>query len=52
MGKISVAISQMASENDWTRNCDKAEALTRAAVKQGLFRHRAACEVLGRGTGA
>ena len=35
MGKINVAISQMVSENDWTKNCDKAEALTRAAVKQG-----------------
>ena len=35
MGKITVAITQMASANDWAKNCDKAEALTRAAAKQG-----------------
>ena len=35
MSKLTVAITQMASENDWTRNCDKAEALVRAAAGQG-----------------
>ncbi len=33
--KIAVAITQMASAHDWAKNCDKAEALTRAAAKQG-----------------
>ena len=35
MRNLTVAITQMASENDWQKNCDKAEALTREAVKQG-----------------
>jgi N-carbamoylputrescine amidase len=35
MSKMTVAITQMASENDWARNCDKAEALTREAAKKG-----------------
>ena len=35
MGKMTVAITQMASENDWKKNCDKAEALVREAAKQG-----------------
>jgi N-carbamoylputrescine amidase len=35
MSKMTVAITQMASENDWKKNCDKAEALVRAAAKQG-----------------
>ena len=33
--KIAVAITQMASAHDWAKNCDKAEALTREAAKQG-----------------
>jgi N-carbamoylputrescine amidase len=35
MSKMTVAITQMASENDWKKNCDKAEALVRDAAKQG-----------------
>ena len=35
MGKMTVAITQMASEDDWKKNCDKAEALVRDASKQG-----------------
>jgi N-carbamoylputrescine amidase len=35
MSKMTVAITQMASENDWTKNCDKAERLVREAVRQG-----------------
>jgi N-carbamoylputrescine amidase len=35
MRKITVAITQMASANDWAKNCDKAEALTREAARQG-----------------
>jgi N-carbamoylputrescine amidase len=35
MATLKAAITQMASENDWTRNCDKAERLVRAAVKEG-----------------
>jgi N-carbamoylputrescine amidase len=35
MGKMTVAITQMASENDWKKNCDKAEVLVRDAAKQG-----------------
>jgi N-carbamoylputrescine amidase len=35
MSKMTVAITQMASENDWKKNCDRAEALVRAAAKQG-----------------
>ena len=35
MGKLTVAITQMASENDWKKNCDKAEKLVRDAAKQG-----------------
>jgi N-carbamoylputrescine amidase len=35
MGMMTVAITQMASEGDWARNCDKAEALVRAAAAQG-----------------
>ncbi len=33
--KMAVAITQMASAHDWAKNCDKAEALTREAAKQG-----------------
>lgn len=33
--KIAVATTQMASAHDWAKNCDKAEALTREAAKQG-----------------
>ena len=32
---MTVAITQMASENDWKKNCDKAEAMVRDAAKQG-----------------
>ena len=32
---MTVAITQMASENDWKKNCDKAEALVREAAGQG-----------------
>ena len=35
MGKLIVAITQMASENDWKKNCDKAEKLVRDAARQG-----------------
>jgi N-carbamoylputrescine amidase len=35
MSKMTVAITQMASENDWKKNCDKAEAMVRAAANQG-----------------
>jgi len=33
--KVTVAITQMASDNDWSKNCDKAERLVREAAKQG-----------------
>ncbi len=35
MSNLTVAITQMASENDWRKNCDKAEALVREAVQKG-----------------
>ena len=35
MGMITAAITQMASSNDWAKNCDKAESLVRQAVGQG-----------------
>jgi N-carbamoylputrescine amidase len=35
MAKLTAAITQMASENDWARNCDKAERLTREAAAKG-----------------
>jgi N-carbamoylputrescine amidase len=35
MAQLHAAITQMASENDWTKNCDKAESLVRAAASQG-----------------
>jgi len=35
MSKITVAITQMASEKDWTKNCDKAERLAREAARAG-----------------
>ena len=35
MSKMTVAVTQMASENDWKKNCDKAEAMVRAAANQG-----------------
>ena len=35
MRNVKVAITQMASHNDWTKNCDKAEALVREAAAQG-----------------
>ena len=35
MRNLTVAVTQMASANDWNKNCDKAEALARDAAKQG-----------------
>jgi N-carbamoylputrescine amidase len=35
MALLNVAITQMASENDWAKNCDKAETLVRAAAAKG-----------------
>jgi N-carbamoylputrescine amidase len=35
MSEMTVAITQMASENDWKKNCDKAEGLVREAAKRG-----------------
>jgi len=35
MRKLSVAVTQMASANDWSKNCDKAEGLVRNAARQG-----------------
>jgi len=35
MTELTVAITQMASDNDWTKNCDKAERLVRAAAAKG-----------------
>jgi N-carbamoylputrescine amidase len=35
MRHVNAAITQMASENDWQKNCDKAEHLTREAAAQG-----------------
>ena len=35
MTTLTVAITQMASENDWSKNCDKAEALVRKAAAGG-----------------
>jgi N-carbamoylputrescine amidase len=35
MRNVKVAITQMASENDWAKNCDKAERLVREAAAQG-----------------
>jgi N-carbamoylputrescine amidase len=35
MSKVNVAITQMASRQNWKLNCDAAETITRAAVKQG-----------------
>jgi N-carbamoylputrescine amidase len=35
MSKLALAITQMASENDWKKNCDKAEKLVRDAARQG-----------------
>ena len=35
MRPVKLAITQMASENDWSKNCDKAEALVRDAAAQG-----------------
>ena len=35
MAKLMTAITQMASDNDWTKNCDKAEGLVRAAAAKG-----------------
>lgn len=35
MRQVKLAITQMASEGDWTKNCDKAEALVRASVAAG-----------------
>jgi N-carbamoylputrescine amidase len=32
---ITLAITQMASRNDWAKNCDAAESLVRAASKEG-----------------
>ncbi|MDE2445934.1 MAG: N-carbamoylputrescine amidase [Alphaproteobacteria bacterium] len=35
MRNVQVAITQMASQNDWSKNCDKAESLVRTAADQG-----------------
>jgi N-carbamoylputrescine amidase len=35
MSEVKVAITQMASENDWKKNCDKAERLVREAAAKG-----------------
>lgn len=35
MALLTAAITQMASENDWAKNCDKAERLVREAAGQG-----------------
>jgi N-carbamoylputrescine amidase len=35
MRNVKVAITQMASRNDWNKNCDRAEALVREAAAQG-----------------
>jgi N-carbamoylputrescine amidase len=35
MRQISLAITQMASENNWSKNCDKAERLVREAAAAG-----------------
>jgi len=35
MRQVKLAITQMASQNDWKKNCDKAEELVRAAAKEG-----------------
>lgn len=35
MRELELAITQMASAQDWKRNCDKAEGLVREAAKQG-----------------
>ena len=35
MTTLTVAITQMASDNDWTKNCDKAERLVREAAAKG-----------------
>jgi N-carbamoylputrescine amidase len=35
MGLVSVAVTQMASEGDWKKNCDKAESLVRKAAAEG-----------------
>jgi len=35
MTKLTAAITQMASENDWAKNCDKAERLVRDAAAKG-----------------
>ena len=35
MRQVKLAITQMASEGDWNKNCDKAEALVRASVAGG-----------------
>jgi N-carbamoylputrescine amidase len=35
MALLSVAITQMASDGDWAKNCDKAEALVRKAAADG-----------------
>ena len=35
MRNVTVAITQMASDNDWAKNCDKAERLTREAAGKG-----------------
>ena len=45
MRNVKVAITQMASHNDWKKNCDKGEALVREAA------HRAAIGELRRSWG-
>ena len=35
MRQVKLAITQMASHGDWGKNCDKAEALVRAAAAEG-----------------
>ena len=35
MRQVKLAVTQMASEGDWAKNCDKAEALVRVAAAEG-----------------
>lgn len=35
MALLNVAVTQMASENDWAKNCGKAERLVREAAAKG-----------------
>ena len=35
MRNVKVAVTQMASHNNWMKNCDRAEELVREAAAQG-----------------